>query len=125
MLSNCAAHAESRFGPGATSAPHLYSKANFQVLGEAEGIIDKFIAAWEAGAREGVFEAEKFAIDVTRSPVPRFDLLKTEHYLYMGVQFSRGCPFTCEFCDIIELYGRVPRAKTNAQMLHELDTLYR
>src|SRR6516225_2510079 len=112
-------------GPGVTSAPHLYSKANFQVLGEAEGIIDKFIAAWEAGAREGVFEAEKFAIDVTQSPVPRFDLLKTEHYLYMGVQFSRGCPFTCEFCDIIELYGRVPRAKTNAQMLHELDTLYR
>ena len=112
-------------GPGVTSVPHLYSKANFQVLGEAEGIIDKFIAAWEAGAREGVFEAEKFKIDVTKSPVPRFDLLKVEHYLYIGVQFSRGCPFTCEFCDIIELYGRVPRAKTNAQMLHELETLYR
>jgi radical SAM superfamily enzyme YgiQ (UPF0313 family) len=111
-------------GPGVTSVPHLYDKANFQVLGEAEGIIDKFIAAWEAGAREGVFEAEKFTIDVTKSPVPRFDLLKFEHYLYIGVQFSRGCPFTCEFCDIIELYGRVPRAKTNAQMLHELDTLY-
>jgi radical SAM superfamily enzyme YgiQ (UPF0313 family) len=51
--------------------------------------------------------------------------LKFEHYLYIGVQFSRGCPFTCEFCDIIELYGRVPRAKTNAQMLRELETLYR
>jgi radical SAM superfamily enzyme YgiQ (UPF0313 family) len=112
-------------GPGVTSVPHLYSKANFQVLGEAEGIIDKFISAWEAGAKEGVFEAEKFKIDVTKSPVPRFDLLKVEHYLYVGVQFSRGCPFTCEFCDIIELYGRVPRAKTNAQMLHELDELYR
>jgi radical SAM superfamily enzyme YgiQ (UPF0313 family) len=112
-------------GPGVTSVPHLYGKANFQVLGEAEGIIDKFIAAWEAGAREGVFEAEKFTIDVSKSPVPRFDLLKVEHYLYIGVQFSRGCPFTCEFCDIIELYGRVPRAKTNAQMLLELETLYR
>ncbi len=112
-------------GPAVTSVPHLYSKANFQVLGEAEGIIDKFLAAWEAGAREGVFEAEKFSIDVTKSPVPRFDLLKVEKYLYLGVQFSRGCPFTCEFCDIIELYGRVPRAKTNAQMLHELDVLYR
>jgi radical SAM superfamily enzyme YgiQ (UPF0313 family) len=111
-------------GPGVTSVPDLYSKANFRVLGEAEGIIDKFIAAWKAGAREGVFEAEKFSIDVTKSPVPRFDLLKFEHYLYIGVQFSRGCPFTCEFCDIIELYGRVPRAKTNAQMLHELETLY-
>ncbi|MFY9770487.1 MAG: B12-binding domain-containing radical SAM protein [Xanthobacteraceae bacterium] len=112
-------------GPGVTSVPHLYSKANFQVLGEAEGVIDKFISAWEAGAKAGVFEAEKFKIDVTKSPVPRFDLLKVEHYLYVGVQFSRGCPFTCEFCDIIELYGRVPRAKTNAQMLHELDALYR
>ena len=112
-------------GPGVTSIPYGYSKANFQVLGEAEGIIDTFIAAWEAGAREGVFEAEKFKIDVTKSPVPRFDLLKFEHYLYIGVQFSRGCPFTCEFCDIIELYGRVPRAKTNAQILHELKTLYR
>jgi len=112
-------------GPGVTSVPQLYSKANFQVLGEAEGIIDKFVEAWDAGASDGVFEAEKFTIDVTKSPVPRFDLLKVEHYLYVGVQFSRGCPFTCEFCDIIELYGRVPRAKTNAQMLHELETLYR
>jgi radical SAM superfamily enzyme YgiQ (UPF0313 family) len=111
-------------GPGATSVPHGYAKANFKVLGEAEGIIDAFVAAWESGATEGVFEAEKFAVDVTKCPVPRFDLLNFQNYLYIGVQFSRGCPFTCEFCDIIELYGRVPRAKTNAQMLRELDTLY-
>ena len=62
---------------------------------------------------------------MTKSPIPRFDLLKFDDYLHIGVQFSRGCPFTCEFCDIIELYGRVPRAKTNAQMLAELDELYR
>src|SRR5262249_46340575 len=61
----------------------------------------------------------------TKSPIPRFDLLKFDDYLHIGVQFSRGCPFTCEFCDIIELYGRVPRAKTNAQMLAELDELRR
>jgi radical SAM superfamily enzyme YgiQ (UPF0313 family) len=112
-------------GPGVTSSPHLYQTANFQILGEAEGVIDKFVEAWEAGAREGVFEAEKFQVDVTKSPIPRFDLLKFDDYLHIGVQFSRGCPFTCEFCDIIELYGRVPRAKTNAQMLAELDELYR
>src|ERR1700733_15699709 len=76
-------------------------------------------------AREGQFEAEKFQTDVTRSPIPRFDLLKFDDYLHIGVQFSRGCPFTWEFCDILELYGRVPRAKTNAQMLAELDELYR
>ena len=112
-------------GPGATSSPHIYAQANFRVLGEAEGIIDSFIAAWEAGATEGTFEAEKFQVDVTKSPIPRFDLLKFDHYLYVGVQFSRGCPFNCEFCDIIELYGRVPRAKTNPQMLAELEALYR
>ncbi len=61
---------------------------------------------------------------MTKTPVPRFDLLKFDQYLYIGVQFSRGCPFTCEFCDIIELYGRNPRAKTNEQMLAELDRLY-
>ena len=92
-------------GPDATSSPHMYAAADFRVLGEAEGIIDKFIAAWEAGARTGVFQAPKFQTDVSKSPIPRFDLLRFEDYLFMGVQFSRGCPFTCEFCDIIELYG--------------------
>ena len=56
--------------------------------------------------------------------MPRYDLLKFEHYLFIGVQYSRGCPFTCEFCDIIELYGRVPRTKTNDQILAELQALY-
>jgi radical SAM superfamily enzyme YgiQ (UPF0313 family) len=112
-------------GPSVTSTPQFYQTANFRVLGEAEGVIEQFVEAWEAGAREGLFEAEKFQVDVTKSPIPRFDLLKFDDYLHIGVQFSRGCPFTCEFCDIIELYGRVPRAKTNAQMLAELDELYR
>src|SRR5271170_7175999 len=112
-------------GPDAMSTPDTYRHADFLVLGEAEGLIDRFVAAWSAGAEGGVFEGVKFQADVTASPTPRFDLLKFEHYLYIGVQFSRGCPFNCEFCDIIELYGRVPRAKTNEQMLTELDTLYR
>jgi radical SAM superfamily enzyme YgiQ (UPF0313 family) len=126
IIAICRAHGKPVVvgGPGVTSSPHIYASANFRVLGEAEGIIDKFIAAWEAGATEGLFEAEKFTVDVTKSPIPRFDLLKFDQYLYVGVQFSRGCPFTCEFCDIIELYGRVPRAKTNAQMLAELEALY-
>ena len=111
-------------GPDATSSPHIYSAADFQVLGEAEGVIDEFIASWESGARSGVFTAPKFQADVTKTPVPRFDLLNFNHYLYLGVQYSRGCPFTCEFCDIIELYGRVPRTKTTSQILAELDALY-
>jgi len=112
-------------GPAVTSTPQVYASADFRVLGEAEGVIHEFIAAWQAGARAGLFEAEKFTVDVTKSPIPRFALLNFDYYLHIGVQFSRGCPFTCEFCDIIELYGRVPRAKTNSQMLAELDELYR
>jgi radical SAM superfamily enzyme YgiQ (UPF0313 family) len=111
-------------GPDATSSPHIYAAADFRVLGEAEGIIDDFVAAWEAGERAGDFHAPKHQVDVTKSPVPRFDLLRFEDYLFVGVQFSRGCPFTCEFCDIIELYGRVPRTKSAPQMLAELDALY-
>ena len=111
-------------GPAITSIPEGYLQADFQVLGEAEGILEKFIEAWTNGVRKGVFSAEKFTADVTKSPIPRFDLLKFDYYLHVGVQFSRGCPFTCEFCDIIELYGRVPRTKTTPQMLAELDRLY-
>ena len=111
-------------GPDPTSSPEAYERADFRVLGEAEGIIDTFVAAWTEGARQGEFIAEKFKVDVTKSPIPRYDLINFKHYLYVGVQFSRGCPFNCEFCDIIELYGRVPRSKTIEQMLKELQTLY-
>ena len=75
-------------GPGPTSVPDAYRHADFLVLGEAEGIIDTFVAAWEQGASQGVFEAEKFQADVTKSPIPRFDLLNFDYYLHVGVQFS-------------------------------------
>ena len=112
-------------GPDVTSSPHVYARASIRIIGEAESVIDDLISAWNAGAREGDFEAEKFKADVTSSPIPRYDLLNFNNYIQVGVQYSRGCPFTCEFCDIIELYGRVPRAKTNSQMLAELEELYR
>ena len=126
LINMCRAHNKPVVvgGPDATSSPHIYRSADFRVLGEAEGIIDEFITAWEAGHRSGTFVAPKFDIDVTKSPIPRFDLLKFDQYLYIGVQYSRGCPFTCEFCDIIELYGRVPRSKATPQILAELETLY-
>ena len=111
-------------GPDATSTPEIYNRANFQVLGEAEEIMKDFVAAWRSGAERGVFRAPMGQTDVTKSPTPRFDLLKLKDYLHVGIQFSRGCPFNCEFCDIIELYGRVPRTKSNEQVLAELDALY-
>jgi Domain of unknown function (DUF4070)/Radical SAM superfamily/B12 binding domain len=112
-------------GPDATSEPNFYAHADFVVIGEAEVVIQEFIAAWDAGQRRGTFTAEKFKIDVTKTPVPRYDLLRRSDYLYLAVQFSRGCPFNCEFCDIIELYGRRPRVKTATQMLAELEAIYR
>jgi hypothetical protein len=111
-------------GPDVSSSPHVYERANFRLVGEAEGEIDHLIDAFERGSNEGLFEAPKFQADVTKTPKPRFDLLKFEQYMHIGVQFSRGCPFTCEFCDIIELYGRVPRTKATEQMLGELEALY-
>ena len=54
---------------------------------------------------------------MTKVPTPRFDLLKTQHYAFGSLQFSRGCPFQCEFCDIIVTFGRRPRLKTSEQVL--------
>jgi len=111
-------------GPDPTSARELYASANMLVLGEVEGIIDDFVAAFEAGQRTGIFEAEKFTADITKTPKPRYDLINPRDYLDINVQFSRGCPFLCEFCDIIELYGRVPRTKNTQQVLDELQAIY-
>jgi radical SAM superfamily enzyme YgiQ (UPF0313 family) len=110
-------------GTDVSSSPHVYDDAEFRVVGEAEGILDQFIAAWQRGDSGGTFRAEEFP-DITTSPVPRFDLLKFEHYMHVGVQVTRGCPFTCEFCNVIELNGRTPRVKTTEQVLGELTALY-
>jgi radical SAM superfamily enzyme YgiQ (UPF0313 family) len=80
-------------GPDISFCPHLFAEADFQIRGEAESIIGAFIKAWASGKRQGVFEADKFQADMTRSPIPHFELLKFGHYSQMAVQLSRGCPF--------------------------------
>jgi radical SAM superfamily enzyme YgiQ (UPF0313 family) len=110
-------------GPDATSSPAVYAEAEFLVLGEAEEVMAEFVTAWRSGAARGRFEAQGFP-DLGKSPLPRFDLLKLQHYLHVGVQFSRGCPYNCEFCNVIELNGRVPRHKAADQVLRELDALH-
>ena len=111
-------------GPDATSSPHLYQDADYLVLGEAEITLPEFLADFEAGTAKHVYAAGDRKADMSTSPTPRFDLLDFSHYIQVGIQFNRGCPFNCEFCDIIELFGRVPRPKTTPQVLAELQALY-
>ncbi len=91
-------------------------------VGEAEETWPRFLGEWEQGLHQVRYEqAEK--TDMTTVPVPRFDLLKMRHYAFGSIQFSRGCPFQCEFCDIIVTFGRRPRLKTGAQVIAELEAL--
>jgi radical SAM superfamily enzyme YgiQ (UPF0313 family) len=113
-------------GPFASSTPDApeISLADFKVLDEGEITLPLFIEAIERGESSGRFSANGEKPDVTATPVPRFDLLELDAYDSMSVQFSRGCPFQCEFCDIIVLYGRKPRTKTPEQLVAELQRLY-
>jgi radical SAM superfamily enzyme YgiQ (UPF0313 family) len=91
-------------------------------VGEAENTWPRFLADWAAGCHERRYEqAEK--TDMRTVPVPRFDLLKMSDYAVGSIQFSRGCPFTCEFCDIIVVFGRKPRIKTSSQVVAEMEAL--
>jgi len=112
-------------GPYATALPKEAkgAGADFLILDEGELTLPMFVEAIAQGATEGTFRATEKP-DVTETPIPRYDLLEMDVYDGMSVQFSRGCPFQCEFCDIIVLYGRKPRTKTPAQLLAELQRLY-
>ena len=113
-------------GPFASSTPDApeLDLADFKILDEGEITLPQFIEAINCGEKGGVFSANGEKPDVTSTPVPRFDLLDLTAYDSMSVQFSRGCPFQCEFCDIIVLYGRKPRTKTPEQLISELQYLY-
>ncbi|MFM7512280.1 MAG: B12-binding domain-containing radical SAM protein, partial [Cyanobium sp.] len=113
-------------GPFASSTPDApeLDGADFKVLDEGEITLPLFVEALERGETSGRFTAGGEKPDVTSTPVPRYDLLELDAYSEMSVQFSRGCPFNCEFCDIIVLYGRKPRTKTPEQLIAELQRLY-
>ena len=112
-------------GPFATSTPEAeeLKAADFLVLDEGEITLPMLVDAIDNGATTGQFRAEGEKPDLCTSPIPRFDLLERNAYAMMAVQFSRGCPFQCEFCDIIVLYGRKPRTKTPDQLICELEAL--
>src|SRR6266481_304710 len=92
------------------------------VVGEPDEVFDRIATDLETGLARRLYLIHKKP-DVSKTPAPRFDLLKLENYVLMSVQFSRGCPFQCEFCDIITLYGRKPRTKRPNQLVAELQSL--
>lgn len=110
-------------GPHPTTFHDEIDGVDYFVLDEAEEIFPRFLRDLENGTAKAIYR-EPRKPDVTRTPLPRFDLIDMENYNSMGVQFSRGCPFNCEFCDITKLYGRVPRTKMPDQLVEEFELLY-
>ena len=113
-------------GPYPSSTPDELTAAgaDFLILDEGEITLPLFVEALQQGAKSGRFTANGEKPDVSLTPIARYDLLEMGAYDSMSVQFSRGCPFQCEFCDIIVLYGRKPRTKTPQQLIAELEVLY-
>jgi radical SAM superfamily enzyme YgiQ (UPF0313 family) len=111
-------------GPLFTTGHRDFPEIRHFVLGEAEDVIEQLIADMRRGELQPVYRAQGWP-DIRKSPVPRWDLVDLADYVTMPVQFSRGCPFDCEFCDIVVMNGRVPRTKEPAQLVQELDMLRR
>jgi len=110
-------------GPIASSVPAAELKADHVVIGEAESLIANLAGDLDQGTAKTVYQAaERPAMET--SPLPDLSLIKMRRYSTMAVQYSCGCAFNCEFCDIIEIYGRRTRTKAVVQVLAELDQLH-
>jgi fatty-acid desaturase/radical SAM superfamily enzyme YgiQ (UPF0313 family) len=109
-------------GPITSSVPAADLKADHVIIGEAEELIVGLAQDLEQGTAKDVYQATE-RTEMRSSPLPDVSLIKMKRYSTMTVQYSRGCPFNCEFCGIIEIYGRRPRTKDVTQVLAELDQL--
>lgn len=110
-------------GPYPTSSYMSISGVDHFILNEAEKTLPRFLTDFEKGGAQPVYE-DSSKPDIALTPAPRFDLINIHDYLNMALQFSRGCPFNCEFCDIIEMFGRKPRTKLPGQFLREVESVY-
>ncbi|HSL90066.1 MAG TPA: DUF4070 domain-containing protein [Ignavibacteriaceae bacterium] len=110
-------------GPLFTSSPELYANVDFLILNEAEITLTHFIDDLNKGNPKHKYTTDDWA-DITKTPLPDWDLVSINNYTSMNLQYSRGCPFDCDFCDITVLYGRKPRTKTKEQVIAELEALY-
>lgn len=110
-------------GPYATSCCDQISGVAHFVLGEAEETFPQFLRDYALGEAKPIYLCEGRP-DLSEAPIPRFDLLDMRYYDTIPIQFSRGCPFNCEFCDIVHLFGNRSRTKPAAQFVQELDAAY-
>ena len=111
-------------GPYPSACPDEMDGVDHLVLDEGEVTVPRFLADWHAGRAARVYSDEaKPGLD--SGPLPRFDLVDHSLYMDMPLQYSRGCPFDCEFCDIVTLFGRVPRTKSPARFIAELEEIHR
>jgi len=110
-------------GPLFTSSPELFKDVDYLVLNEAEITLPKFLEDLDIGTPQNKYTTEDWA-EITTTPLPLWELVRMKNYSSMNIQYSRGCPYDCDFCDITVLYGRRPRTKTKEQVIAELDALY-
>lgn len=110
-------------GPLFTAHSEEYEDVDHLVLNEAEITLPEFLKDFERGELKHLYKTSRWA-DIKTTPIPSWDLIHLKHYGSMNIQYSRGCPYDCEFCDITVLYGRVPRTKTKQQVTAELEALY-
>lgn len=110
-------------GPLFVTEHQDFPEVDHFVLNEAELTLPPFLRDLEAGRPQRLYASAEFA-DIKQTPVPRWDLLDLKQYLDMSIQYSRGCPFDCEFCNVTALLGHRPRTKTAPQVIAELDALH-
>jgi radical SAM superfamily enzyme YgiQ (UPF0313 family) len=110
-------------GPLFTTSPDEFDEVDHLVLNEAEITLPPFLEDLQRGQARHIYTSERRA-ELKDTPIPLWELINTKKYAAMNIQYSRGCPFDCEFCDITALFGRVPRTKTTEQLLDELESLY-
>ncbi|MHB9130561.1 MAG: B12-binding domain-containing radical SAM protein [Armatimonadota bacterium] len=110
-------------GPLFTMEHDAFPEVDHFVLNEAEVTLPTFLDDLRHGCPQHIYTNDERA-DIRTTPLPRWDLINLHSYASMSIQYSRGCPFDCAFCDITVLYGRKPRTKTSAQLLAELESLY-
>jgi radical SAM superfamily enzyme YgiQ (UPF0313 family) len=126
LIKRCKVHGKKIVagGPLFTQEHENYPQIDFFVLNEAEITLPLFLKDLEENTPKRVYSADKYA-DMSASPVPDYKLLEMKYYATMSIQVTRGCPFSCDFCEITSLYGHKVRMKTTHQVLSELDALYK